>query len=117
MAVKVQDCHLLITYFAKQYREKYGDSPVINRWRARYGFESVLMDMPMDEAKGLIDFYLLTVSTNRHSLDWFFNNYDKIINNRNEHEIELKRREQQRRETQERTSRWRELRAKREAEN
>lgn len=117
MAVKVQDCHVLITYFAKVYREKYGNSPVINRYRARYGFESVLMDMPMDEAKSLIDFYFVTVSTNRHSLDWFFNNYDKIINNRNEFEVEQERRKQQRLETQERVARWKEIRAKREAEN
>jgi hypothetical protein len=33
----------------------------------------------MDQVRELIDYYFTTPPTNRHSLEWFFWNYDKLV--------------------------------------
>lgn len=69
----------LVDYYVKQYENHYGTKPYVNRYKGRWGFESVLEDMPLDEAKALIDYYFETVSTNGHNLEWFFYSYDKLF--------------------------------------
>lgn len=103
-----QQCHALTTYYITAYTDKYQSKPKVNRHSARWGFESMLMDMNSDEVKRLIDFYLETFSSRRHPLDWFFYNYDNLIEemadkNKDEEDIERLRHE-----TQERVKAWRE---------
>lgn len=68
----------LVSYFGKKYKEKYDTAPVLNRYKARWGFDAILMDMSESKVKDLIDYYLETYSPNMHDLDWFFYNYDKL---------------------------------------
>jgi len=103
----VQQCHALISYYIKKYKEKYkGAEPVVNRHSARWGFDSVLMGMSPDEAKEVIDYYFKTTSTRKHSLDWFFYNYEKLIAGKNELAEDQARREKLRRESEERAREW-----------
>lgn len=74
-----KESHAMVTYFEKKYHEKYGQRPVLNRFSAKYGFDSILMQMSTDECKSLIDYYMTTVSARQHALDWFLYNYDKLI--------------------------------------
>lgn len=74
----IKDCHTLTSYFLKQYEAKYGVPAPVNRHTARWGFDSVLLSMGIEQAKELIDYYLRTASPNRHQLDWFFYNYEKL---------------------------------------
>lgn len=71
-------CHTLTSYFAQQYKLKFGTSPVLNRNKARWGFDSILYDLDIEETKQLIDFYLQTINKT-YELEWFFFNYDKLI--------------------------------------
>jgi hypothetical protein len=73
-----KQAHTLVSYFGKQYKAKYGFDPKVNRYKARWGFDAILMDMSVDEAKALIDYYFGTVSPSGHDLDWLFYNYDKL---------------------------------------
>lgn len=75
---QAKDCHVLITYFINGYEGRYGRKPEVNRYSARWGFDSILQDMSMVEARSLIDYYFTTPPTRRHELDWFFYNYDKL---------------------------------------
>lgn len=97
----------LVSYFEKKYKERYGTTPVLNRYSGRWFFEST--QMPSDSVKALIDYYFTTVSTVSHSFEWFMYNYDKLLTAKIEHDkdAELRRRraEQSRRRTQE----WKEL--------
>lgn len=108
MAVKAQDCHALISYFVKGYKEKYGMEPVVNRHSARWGFDSILQGMAPAEARNLIDYYFTTTQAKRHNLEWFFYNYDKLIEGRRESEKDRDRREKMRRESEQRAREWRE---------
>lgn len=104
----VQQCHAMTSYYIKRFKEKYGAEPVVNRHSARWGFDSILMGMAPTEVKELIDYYFKTVSMNRHALDWFFYNYDKLIRGKNDLEEDAERRERLRRESEERAREWRE---------
>lgn len=103
-----QQCHALTTYYIQAYTDKYDTKPVVNRHSARWGFESMLMDMPAPEVKKLIDFYLETTSTRRHSLDWFFYNYDSLLEEQKEHDKDRSDIARLRRESEERVRAWRE---------
>lgn len=73
-----KQAHTLSSYFGKQFKAKYGYEHKFNRNKARWSWDNILMDMTMDEAKALIDYYFATVNPSGHTLDWFFWNYDKL---------------------------------------
>lgn len=103
-----KDCHVLISYFMKKYKEKYKVEPAVNRHSARWGFDSVLMDLSVQDVKGLMDYYFTTDSTKRHSLDWFLYNYEKLIEAMTEQLRDAQRRAKLRKESEERAKEWRE---------
>lgn len=82
--------------------------PVVNRHSARWSFASVLEGLSPDEVKALIDYYFTTNSTKRHNLEWFFYNYDKLIEGRTESDKDKDRRERLRHESEQRAREWRE---------
>lgn len=102
-----QQCHAMTTYYVSKFKEKYGREPVINRHSARWGFESVLMGMPPAEAKKLLDFYFTTTSTKQHALDFFFYNYEKLIESLSALEQDKLRRKKMREESEKRAAEWR----------
>lgn len=103
-----QQCHALITYYINLFKERYKTEPVVNRHAARWGFDSILQGMPPTEARSLLDFYFTTESSKRHSLDWFFYNYDKLIDSQTEVEKDRAHRDKLRAESEQRAKEWRE---------
>ncbi len=101
-----KDAHALTSYFIKQYKIKYEKDPVINRHSARWGFDSILMDMPTPEVKALIDYYLTTASMKRHSLEWFLYNYDKLVEACRVQKEDAARRAKLREESEKRAKEW-----------
>ena len=108
MAVRAQDCHALVSHFGKGYKGRYGMDPVVNRHSARWGMDSILQGMAPSEVKELIDYYFTLTMPKRHSLEWFFYNYDKLIAGRNETDKDRERREKMRRESEQRAKEWKE---------
>lgn len=104
--VSAHDAHALVSYFKKAYTNKYGVEPSLNRYKARYGAESVLMDMDAEVAKELIEFYFTTPSQNAHSIDGFFYNYEKLLTSMEAKKVDDARREEIRSATRERTEQW-----------
>lgn len=102
-----KQAHALVTYFGQQYKKKYGIDPKVNRYAARWGFDSILMDMTADETKGLIDYYLTTLSPSGHTLDWFFYNYEKLAEAKERRDDDAASLARIRKETQRRTEEWR----------
>lgn len=78
MAVTAKECHALTSYYEKLYADKYGKKPNVNRYSARWGFDSVLNSMDSEQARSLLEYYFTTPPTKNHDLDWFFWNYEKI---------------------------------------
>jgi hypothetical protein len=106
----VKDCHTLTSYYIKKYKERYAQDPVVNRHAARWGFDSVLMDMSVADAKEVIDFYFMTNSPRRHSLDWFLYNYEKLVATMLAQAEDAANRARLRKESEERAKEWREKR-------
>jgi hypothetical protein len=105
-----KEAHALVTYFGQKYKEKYGVAPIVNRYQARWGFDSLLMDMSTAEVKRLIEYYFTTPSRASHSLEWFFNNYDKLAVAMEATEEDVASLARIREETRRRTLEWREKR-------
>ncbi len=103
-----QACHALTTYYVKAYTKRYKVAPNVNRNTARWGFESLLMDMPADTVKELIDYYLTADSSRRHPLDWFFYNYERLVEDLADRQKDREERARLRRESAERTRAWQE---------
>lgn len=102
-----QQCHAMTSHYVKVFREKYGHDPVVNRHSARWGFDSVLQGLPPAEVKDLLDFYLTTGSTRKHPLEWFFYNYDKLIEQKSDVDADRKHRAKMREESKKRSEEWR----------
>lgn len=97
----------LVTYFITKYKERYGVNPVSNRYKARWGFDAILMDVGETEVRDLIDYYFTTVSANSHDLEWFFYNYDKLLVAKGKMEKDAVELARLRKESQRRTEEWR----------
>jgi hypothetical protein len=102
-----KDRHTLTSYYAKLYKQKYGEEAVINRYTAQWGWDSILGDMSLAKVKELLDYYFANVSVRQHDIDWFFYNYDKILVNRKDQEKDARLRAKLMEESKERAERWR----------
>lgn len=107
MSVSAKDCHTLTNYYLRVYEGRYGRRPVINRHKARWGFDSVLQDMSMAKAQELLDYYLETHSGHGHSLEWFFYHYDELTKKKREYEEDEAHREELREASRRRVEEWR----------
>lgn len=100
----VQQCHALTTYFITKYTEVNGNKPQANRNKARWGFESILIDYTPEQARELIDFYIDHYTT---GLDWFLFNYEKVDEAKQEFEEKKVRNAKIMSETARRAEEWR----------
>jgi len=95
----------MTTHYVKKYTEVVGRSVVVNRNKARWGFEAILMDLSPVETKALIDYYLERYPN--PSIEWFLYNYDKIVEERTEREEQEKVAAKRREATAARLEEWR----------
>ena len=78
MAVTNQQVHSLVTYFLKLYGQKYEEAPRdFNRYRDKWGFQSMIEDFGPARAKQIVEFYLST-SRPRHPVNYLLFNYEKL---------------------------------------
>jgi hypothetical protein len=108
-----QDCHKLTTYYEKKFKEKYQTAAVVNRNTARWGFDSILKGISPEETKELMDYWFSANSAQRHPLQWFFYNYEKLLQAKAEQSEDDALRDKLRHESEERVRKWRERRAHR----
>jgi hypothetical protein len=76
----VQDTKLaysLITMYTGLYKAKYGKTPVINKYREKWGMQDVLESVDFDRAKELLEYYF-KLNRAGHPLQWFVYNFDKL---------------------------------------
>lgn len=99
-------CHALTSYFIKQYKEKYGKAPVVNRNIAKNAFSNMLMDYESDDLKQLIDFFLTTQSNTRHRINDLFYGYDRLVEAMRQHDEDVALQQRLREETKRRTEEW-----------
>lgn len=111
--VTAKDCHILTSYYKKKYKARYKSDPVVNDHTARWGFDSILKGLPLEEVKKLLDYWFSTTSSTRHRIDWFFYNYDKLIESQQLQQEDSLFRAKLRKESAERAKAFEERRANR----
>jgi uncharacterized protein YdiU (UPF0061 family) len=107
MAIAAKDCHALISYYEKIYKAQYNKAPNVNRYAARWGFDSVLQSMNSEDAKALLDYYLTTPATRKHDLDWFFYHYHDLIDGMQKAQADAAHRRKLMEESKLRAEQWR----------
>ncbi len=104
-----KDAHALVSHFIKEYKQRHGVEPVVNRHQARWGFDSLLMDFNYAQGKELISFYLNT--TGAHTINGFLNNYDRIAQSMADAKEDKELRARLAEESKARAEKWRQMRA------
>jgi hypothetical protein len=107
MAVAAKDCHALTSYYEKIYKAKYKAAPNVNRYAARWGFDSILQSMSSEQAKSLLDYYLTTPPTRKHDLDWFFYHYHELVDSMLKTKDDAEHRRKLMEESKQRAEEWR----------
>jgi hypothetical protein len=103
-----KDCHILTSYYKKKFKERYLEAAVVNDHTARWGFDSMLKGLSPEDIKELLDYWFSVVSPVRHRIDWFFYNYEKLIEARQLQQEDSLFREKLRHDSEERAKKWRE---------
>lgn len=103
-----KDCHVLTSYYKKKYKERYLDSAIVNDNTARWGFDNVLRGLDPAGVKTLLDYWFSIASPVRHRLDWFFYNYEKLLESRQLQQDDAAFREKLRHSSEKRAREWRE---------
>ena len=75
-----QHANALITKYVKLYKERYGEAPVINRYRDRWGFQNMIEDLGKGDADKVIAYYFSLDKV--HDLIDLFRSYDELHKNR-----------------------------------
>lgn len=96
----------LITHFRNDYYKKFGEKPIVNRGKIKYGLAEILQDYTQTEVKVLIDFYLATQK--EPDLSDFCRRYDEIIRDKNREDSDKIERKQLLNETKSSVMKFRE---------
>lgn len=91
----------LVTLFINLYTEKYGAAPRLNRYKAKWGFQSMVEDLGYEMAQEVINYYFRT-GKQGHPVEFLHMNYERIAEYNEERKRDEKMREELRRETEQR---------------
>jgi hypothetical protein len=72
-----KDAYSLLSDYSGLYRVRYGQSPVLNKYKEKWGMSSLVEDFGKDEVYKTLTFYFRT-NREGHSLSWFYNNFSTI---------------------------------------
>ena len=83
--------YVLIGLYQSLYKEKYGKMPSINKFREKWAMQDVIDSVGYDRAKELLVYYF-NLNKNGHPLQFFFYNFDKMDELKNEIEKDKQKR-------------------------
>ena len=81
----------MISLYQSLYKEKYGRTPQINKFREKWAMQDVIDSVGFDRAKELLAYYF-SLQKGGHPLQFFFYNFDKIDYLKTEREKDEKHR-------------------------
>lgn len=95
----------LLAMYIDLYAKQYGKTPVMNRFKQKWGFRGMYEDLGQAQAKKVIEHYFKTGRVG-HPIDYLLYNYEKLNQILIELERDAKDREQLRKETEQRVREW-----------
>ena len=73
------------------YKDKYGRAVTINKFREKWAMQDVIDSIGFDRTKELLEYYF-ELTKNGHPLQFFFYNFDKMDQLKNEIEKDKEKR-------------------------
>jgi|APGre2960657373_1045057.scaffolds.fasta_scaffold165380_1 hypothetical protein len=95
-----KEAYSLISEYTRLYREKYGISPTINKYKEKWAFLSLIEDFGYENIEQTLSYYF-KLTKDMHPLSWFVNNFSSLHISRIGAEKDAMLRSEQRRKTQE----------------
>lgn len=93
--------YALMHMFSKCYEKKYGQKPLINRYRERWGFQDMVDSIGEEDSKAVIEYYF-EISSSNHTCKYLFNNFDILKRNLDARTQDREKRARLRQQTKER---------------
>lgn len=72
-----QTPYILLGIYESLYKDKYGKKPTLNKYREKWAMQDVIDSVGYERARELLEYYFLT-SKDRHPLQFFYYNFDRI---------------------------------------
>jgi hypothetical protein len=72
-----KQANALINLYASHYLDKYSSQPTLNRFREKWGFQSMIEDLGYGRAQEVIAYYFKTGRLG-HPVQYLLYNYDKL---------------------------------------
>jgi hypothetical protein len=95
-----KEAYSLISEYVRLYREKYGVSPTINKYKEKWAFISLAEDFGYEGVDKTLGYYF-KLTKDMHPLGWFVNNFSTLHISRMNSEKDAMLRADQRKKTQE----------------
>ncbi len=77
MADKFAQAYTLLSKYTKFYTGRYGSTPVVNKYREKWGMQDVIDSVGSIRALELLEYYF-RVDKPGHPLVWFYQNFDRL---------------------------------------
>ena len=90
--------YALLSYYAKLYKDRYGVSPTINKYKEKWAASSILEDYGKETSHKVLEYYF-KMQKEGHPLNWFYNNFDVLLDRINESEKDQQLRKERRAQT------------------
>lgn len=105
--VTSKEVHTLISYYLKKYGERYERDPRdFNRFRDKWGFQSMIEQYGLAGAKDVVDYYMSTRRVG-HPVNYLLYNYEKLYEIMMDKRKDKENRERLIRESKKRVEEWR----------
>lgn len=69
----------LLSKYSSLYKTKYGKTPNLNKYKEKWGMKSLVEDYGEDRVSDILTYYFEKSSKDSHPLQWFFNNFDNLL--------------------------------------
>lgn len=76
MAVN-KEPYILLSLYSNLYEGLYNTKPTINRYKEKWAMQDVIDSIGFDRSKDVLYYYFKT-GKNRHPLNFFYNNFERI---------------------------------------
>ena len=73
--------YALISEYIALYRNKYGVTPMVNKYKEKWGMLSLIEDFGVEDVGHTLEYYF-RLSKDMHPLPWFYNNFSSIHTSR-----------------------------------
>ena len=72
-----KDAYSLLSEYSRLYELKYKQSPIVNKYKEKWGMSSLVDDFGREGVGKTLTYYF-KINREGHSLSWFYNNFSTL---------------------------------------